>query len=608
MSHFAYLLSYVDKDQYPQLYLVLDLGVQAEKYLLTDTNIALVKLRQLNESFVKLVAQKNDISLEQYDETKSRSIELSVASLIHQITSKLNISNYTRELFYKILEVGNEAVHNPLYDDVEVARHRLQDAYDIVYVFFVWYYAPRNFTQCTLVFEDELVLSNVLPSEQATPKTNMSAEPVRPIDEQKANDWVQQGNQFRKAKNYSKAKECYSKAIQENPNHGYAIHQLGMLYKHSKEEGARNKAEALFEQAVALEHGFAYAALAEMLLDKKDNQLATRIFELLNHSLELDNPSNITYVLLSKIYEKGLLDTPKDLSKALAYAIQAQEAKYPNMDAKIARLQKLLQEQLSESTAQTQASHANDATVNTVQNQPVLLSKIQHINERLNCLQEQYHALHGMPLSIKLFDIQRLNQTDLSDNPKMDELLTRLVELTQGVSATSMSVIAAYDFVKQANHLIDDCYQLLGQNTPNTKPNLDEVQTINECFQRSKQYYQDKDYDKVTALLSPLGDNRSDDMTLLLARSYFKLGDYLTAKTHFECLMKLDVQSQLRQMAVFYLGCMYHHGYGVKQDLSCALQHYQDSQLPQAENAIKQLIDQHFDTPEVQKFLAGCRI
>lgn len=135
MSHFAYLLSYVDKDQYPQLYLVLDLGVQAEKYLLTDTNIALVKLRQLNESFVKLVAQKNDISLEQYDETKSRSIELSVASLIHQITSKLNISNYTRELFYKILEVGNEAVHNPLYDDVEVARHRLQDAYDIVYVF-----------------------------------------------------------------------------------------------------------------------------------------------------------------------------------------------------------------------------------------------------------------------------------------------------------------------------------------------------------------------------------------------------------------------------------------------------------------------------------------
>lgn len=577
MNNFTYLLNYVDKEQYPQLYLVIDLGVQAEKYLFVDTNVALFKLRQLNESFVKLIAQKNDISLEQYDETKERVIELSVAALIHQITSKLNISNYTRELFYKILEVGNEAVHDPLYNDIDVAQHRLQDAYNIVCVFFVWHYAPRDFVQRAFV-TPELPTSapaSEQPAPTLTPTSAATQAPTKSVDEQKANDWVQQGNQFRKLRNYYKARECYENAIQENPNHGFAIYQLGMLYKNSREDGGRDKAETFFEKAVGLNYGFAYAPLAEMLLDKNDGLLAERVFDLLNRSLSFDKPNNLTYVLLSKIYEKGLLGTPKDLPKALEYAIQAHEAKYPNMEAKIARLERLVQEQPAAQTS-SKTDNVDNITMDTPAQASAVPISIKTINARLAALKALYQECYGKSLAVKRLDEHWLQQADLSDSSALSELLA----LTEKVSFNKMSVVAIYEFVKQINGLVERCHRLLGQKMSDAKPSAEQKvssQMANEPCQQAKQCYQAKEYAKVIELVKPIKDKVSDEIRLLLAQSYFEWGR------------------------------IHHHGYGVEQDLSRALQCYQDSQLPEAQIAIKELIDQYFDTPEVKRFLANYR-
>lgn len=673
MNNFAYLSSHIDEEQYPQLYLVIDLGVQAEQYLFVDTNVALFKLRQLNESFVKLIAQKNDISLEQYDETKGRMIELSASALIHQIASKLDISNHIRELFYKILEVGNEAVHDPLYNDIDVAKRRLQDAYNIVCVFFVWHYAPRDFIQRAFVVPQHEALATTTPEQVATPApeitqtaTTVASEvPAQLINEQKANDWVQQANQFRKAKNYYKAQECYQNAIKENPNHGFALYQLGILHKNSREEDGRKKAEAFFERAVAVNYGFAYAALADILLDKNDHQLGERIFALLERSLGFDKPNNMTYVILSKIYEKGLFNTPKDLSKALEYTIQAHEAKYPNMEPRIARLENLIQKQSAQtSTAQTKADKENvadnvadtmadnvatksvvidgsaiyshvssdnvpnnnvpdnsapndkvsdsHAVMDTSVQNPIILTRIKTINEHLHALKTSYQERFGEPLLLKQLDGHEL-RTDLAESHALLGLLDELLALTEKVSFDNMSVVDTYGFIKRINGLIDRCQQLfvgqLGQSDSNQAKTAD---TSKANKQRPKTtydelYQQVKDHTKEVEALQSSVDNLSDEMDFKLALSCFLQKDYVHAQSYFERLVESNSQTYWGKMAHFYLGDMYHHGYGVEQDLARALRYYQDSQLPQSENAIKELIDSHFDTLAVRQFLANCK-
>lgn len=167
MANFSYLLDHCrgNSEDLQDFKFMLELNVDAEKWIHRRISTSMMILRQSNEEFIKFLAKKNHIDL--YSQLPNgKTSARTTMELIDELMKKESISPYMKDRLHTIRQVGNEATHNARYDDVKQAQLQFQNAYELLQAYFQLYFAPKHFRSKNYEWLE--------PPSQTPPKNNNS--------------------------------------------------------------------------------------------------------------------------------------------------------------------------------------------------------------------------------------------------------------------------------------------------------------------------------------------------------------------------------------------------------------------------------------------------
>lgn len=150
------------------------------------------------------------------------------------------------------------------------------------------------------------------------------------VDERNATAYNRLGILYAKQQAYKDAIECFEIAQSLEPS-ASSLHNVGLIYF---ETGQNDKAAQAFEQALALEDGFAARYIAYAKVQEKLGHIK-KMFESLEHAVKIE-PSIQSYHMLADAYERhGREEGAAKLRQTLQKIVEKKKPEQPTVKHKV---------------------------------------------------------------------------------------------------------------------------------------------------------------------------------------------------------------------------------------------------------------------------------